>query len=209
MAPLVTRSSFLAAVVATGVAGIAAPAYADPKDGAVVVHEFDPKTGAAIAGSGPGGHPLTYLNIGPYGSLIDSNALVYAIGLEASLFHYREMRAVPMGYGLFAQVQLQNARYFRGAAGIEGSIGPVGVELGLGVRQGDQTYTTTLSPHLGVYISAGLVFLELRFSPQLLAIPTNQPGFGFETAASVGLKLPIVVQGRDTTGLAIQAAKAD
>ena len=57
-----------------------------------------------------------------------------------------------------------------------------------------------------IFLSVGYLFIAFRFSPEIVAVPTNQPSFGLETAFTIGLKVPITVQGRDPTGYAVQAA---
>jgi hypothetical protein len=194
--------------LAPAIAGVLslAPALARA-DESVIVRELDPKTGAAIK---PEEKALTYLNVGPILSYVDAanTPPAYEIGLEASLNHYGAERIFAFGYGVFAQLQLVSGKYFHGDLGGQVNAGPVGLELGLGVRQGDDTYATTCSLHTALFLSAGYLFIAFRISPELFASSGGSPreGFGLETAFQIGLKLPIAVQGRDPTGLAIQAA---
>jgi hypothetical protein len=183
-------------------------------DPSVTVRELDPKTGAAIKEEPKA---LTYLSLGPLFSFVDANSVQstvlgqpstggYAIGLEGSLNHYAGERVVfAFGYGLFLQTQLENAKYFRADFGVQGNAGPVGLELGFGIRQGDGTYGTTGSFHGALFLSAGYLVISYRVSPELFSFPSNEPSFGLETAISIGIKLPIALQGRDPTGYAIQA----
>jgi hypothetical protein len=174
---------------------------------AVTIRELDPKTGAAVT---PEAKSITYLNVGPLLSLVDASnfPIDYAVGLEGSLNHYGSPRVVGFGYGAFVQAQLVDAKYFRGALGVQGNAGPAGLELGLGLRQGDGSAATTVSFHGGIFLSAGYLVLSFRASPELFAFASGQGGFGFETALGIAIKVPIAVQGRDPTGLAIQAAPA-
>lgn len=190
--------------IAIGMSLVSAMARADES---VVVRELDPKTGAALK---PEEKALTYLNVGPILSYVDAanTPPAYELGLEASLNHYGAERIFAFGYGAFAQLQLVSGKYFHGDLGGQVNAGPVGLELGLGVRQADDTYATTCSLHTALFLSAGYLFIAFRISPELFASAGGSPreGFGLETAFQIGLKLPIAVQGRDPTGLAIQAA---
>jgi hypothetical protein len=184
----------------------------------VTIRDFDPTTGAAPEEKKP---PLTYLSLGPLFSLVDANTVAssvvgqsttwnYAIGLEGSLERYVDATKGPgnltaLGYGAFVQAQLENAKYFRCDLGIQGTLGVVGLELGLGMRQGDGTFGTTGSLHTGLFLSLGYVVISYRISPALFSLPSNEPSFGLDTAVTFALKLPIVIQGHDPTGLAVQA----
>lgn len=194
-------SWLLGAVVAFGARGARAA------DESVTVRELDPATGAALK---PEEKSLTYLSLGPIVSYVDAANVppTYAVGLEASLNHYGVERIFAFGYGAFVQAQAVTGKYFHGDLGGQVNAGPVGVELGLGLRQGDGIYATTGSLHGGLFVSVGYLYIAFRISPQIFALPANgvNEGFGLETAFTLGLKLPIAVQGRDPTGLAIQAA---
>ncbi len=185
---------------------LAAPlAYAD--DPAVTIRELDPKTGAAIKVEEKS---LTYLNLGPTLSFVDAanEPGTYAIGLEGSLNHFGGERVFAFGYGGFAQLQLVTGKDFRGDLGAQVNAGPAGLELGLGYRQGEGAYASTVSLHAGAFLSVGYLFLSFRISPQLFDVGAGagQDGFGLETAFTVGIKVPIAVQGRDPTGYAVQAS---
>ena len=69
------------------------------------------------------------------------------------------------------------------------------------------TCATTGSLHAAVFLSAGYVVLSFRLSPEIFTFPTytGESGFGLETGFTLALKLPIALQGRDPTGLAVQA----
>jgi hypothetical protein len=194
--------------IALAIAGVLSLASVVARaDESVIVRELDPKTGAALKQEEKA---LTYLNVGPILSYVDAanTPPAYSIGLEASLNHYGSERIFAFGYGAFAQLQLVSGKYARGDLGGQVNAGPVGLELGLGVRQADDTYATTCSLHSALFLSAGYLFIAFRFSPALFASAGGAPreSFGLETAFTIGLKLPIAVQGRDPTGLALQAA---
>jgi hypothetical protein len=176
-------------------------------DESVIVRELDPKTGAALK---PEEKSLTYLGVGPLFSWVDAANVppTWALGAEASLNHYGVERIFAFGYGAFAQFQLVTGKYAHGDLGAQVNAGPVGLELGLGMRQGDGTYETTGSLHSALFLSAGYLIIAFRFSPQLFAVgaASSNEGFGLETAFTIGLKVPITVQGRDPSGYAIQAA---
>ena len=167
-----------------------------------VVHELDPRTGMTAQ---PSDTRLDFLNVGPILSLVGGFAHATGIGVEGSWIEYSSGLLPSLGYGAFAQAQLYDGKYFRGAAGAELAVGPAGGELGLSFRQSDGTYASTLAVHASAFLSIGYLYLAVRASPQLFALPTSEPSFGFETAFTVGLKLPIAIHGRDPSGLAIQA----
>jgi hypothetical protein len=176
-------------------------------DESVIVRELDPKTGAALKTEEKS---LTYLSLGPILSYVDAanTPPTYSAGLEASLNHYGAERVFAFGYGAFVQLQAASGKYFHGSLGGQVNAGPVGLELGLGLREADGTYRTTVSLHTALFLSAGYLFVAYRISPELFSIPGDNlhEGFGLETAFTIGLKLPIAVQGRDPTGFAVQAA---
>jgi len=203
-APLL-RAHALAFFFAPAIATISSAARGD--DPAVTVRELDPKTGAAIKVEEKA---LTYLSLGPTLSYVGAGNAppTYFAGLEASLNHYGEERIFAFGYGAFTQFQLVGGKTFRGALGGQINAGPAGLELGLGLRQGDGTYDTTASLHAALFLSVGYIVISYRLSPELFSIGTGAKlgqGFGFESAFTIGLKLPLAVQGRDPTGLAVQA----
>jgi hypothetical protein len=176
-------------------------------DPAVTVRELDPKTGAAVKVEEKS---LTYLNLGPLLSYVDAAnvAPTYFVGLEGSLNHYGVERVFAFGYGAFAQLDLVTGKYFHGDFGAQVNAGPAGLELGLGIRQGDGTSESTVSLHTAFFLSVGYLYVAYRVSPELFSFggaSTNQ-GFGLETAFTIGIKVPITVQGRDPTGLAVQAS---
>jgi hypothetical protein len=183
------------------------PRIARADDSSVTVRELDPKTGAAVKVEEKA---LTYLNLGPILSYVDAANVppTYAIGLEGSLNHYGVERVFAFGYGAFVQAQLASGKYFKGDLGGQVNAGPAGVEVGLGFRQGDDTNCPTVSLHAAFFLSVGYLFVAYRVSPQLFSLPSNAStgqGFGLETAFTIGIKVPIAVQGRDPTGLAVQA----
>jgi hypothetical protein len=206
---LPTAGLLLGAALVLGSAG----ARAD--EPVITVHEFDPKTGMVPESRA---RALTYLSLGPLFSFVDANTVQatvpgqstpwnYALGLEASLNHYAGEKVFAFGYGAFLQAQLENLKYFRSDLGIQGNAGPVGLELGLGMRQGDGTFATTGSLHTGFFISVGYVVISFRVSPALFSFPSTEQSFGLDTGVNIALKLPIIVQGRDPTGLAVRANK--
>jgi hypothetical protein len=177
-------------------------AGANPES-SVTVRELDPKTGAALGKEDD--LSLTYLSIGPLVALVGGAGSTVAGGLEAALMRYPSTQLPGLGVGAFTQAELYAGKYFRGALGVQAVAGVAGIELGLGARQGDGTYASTVSLHAGAFLSVGVLFFSLRLSPAIFAVPSNEPSYGFETAFTLGLKLPIVVHGRDPTGFAIQA----
>ncbi len=182
-----------------------APCIARADDPAVTIRELDPKTGAAIHVEEKS---LTYLNLGPILSYVDAanTPPTYSIGLEGSLNHYGVERVFAFGYGAFVQIQLVTGKYFHGDLGGQVNAGPAGLELGLGFRQADETNASTMSLHTAFFLSVGYLVVAFRASPQLASFGSGgEPGFGLETAFTLGLKVPIAVQGRDPTGYAIQA----
>jgi hypothetical protein len=195
----------LAFFLAPALAIVSNKAWAE--DATVTVRELDPKTGAAIKVEEKS---LTYLSLGPTISYVDAanTPPAYAIGLEGSLNHYGAERIMAFGYGAFAQLQLVDGKYARGALGGQINAGPVGLELGLGARQTDGTYDSTVSFHGALFISVGYLFIAYVFSPELFSFKTGasqDQGFGLESAFTLGIKVPIAVQGRDPTGFAVQA----
>jgi hypothetical protein len=181
---------------------------------AVTVHEFDPQTGQVP--QAPRTNGLTYLSVGGIFSFVDSNSIQstipgrstpwnYAVGLEGSVNHYLGQRIFGFGYGAFVQAQLESAKYLRCDVGAQVNAGPVGVELGVGMRQGDGTFATTGSLHTGFFLSVGYLVISYRVSPALFSFPSNEQSFGLDTGVSIALKLPIAIQGRDPTAMAIQA----
>jgi hypothetical protein len=202
--------------LASAVAFAGVPVVARADEPVVTVHEFDPNGAAASLPDRYVG--VSYLDVGPIFSFVDSNAVEgtvpgratawnYGFGLEASLVHYRMQTTSlfgfsSLGYGAFVQTELQQAKYLRCDLGVQGNYGLAGLELGLGMRQGDGTFGTTASAHFGFFLSLGYFVLGYRASPALFSFPSNEPSFGFDTAVSLSLKLPIVVQGHDATNLA-------
>jgi hypothetical protein len=174
-------------------------------DPAVTFRELDPKTGAAIKVEEKS---LTYLDLGPIVSFVDAanEQGTYAVGLEGSLNHYGGEKVFAFGYGGFAQLQLITGKDFRGDLGAQVNAGPAGLELGLGYRQADGVCASTVSLHAGAFLSVGYLFLSVRISPQIFALGASggESGFGLESAVTVGIKVPITVQGRDPTGYAVQ-----
>ncbi len=183
------------------------PSAARGDDSSVTVRELDPKTGAAIKVEEKS---LTYLTLGPTLSYVDAanTPPTYFAGLEVSLNHYGVERVFAFGYGAFTQLQFVGPKYVRGAIGGQVNAGPAGLELGLGLRQGDGTYDTTASLHAALFLSVGYIVISYRISPELFAIGTGaktDQGFGLESAFTIAVKLPIAVQGRDPSGFAVQA----
>jgi hypothetical protein len=184
-------------------AGVFFSTNARAQDASVTVHELDPKTGAAVQ------VPqlrVDYLSLGPILSLVGGFHHATGIGFEASWMGYPSGKMPSFGIGAFFQGQLYDGQYVRVAAGAQGAAGPVGVEAGLAFRQGDGTYASTIATHTSVFISIAFLYFGIRASAQLFALPTNEASFGLETAMTIGLKLPIAINGRDPTGYAIQAA---
>jgi hypothetical protein len=169
----------------------------------VTVHELDATTGLSVQ---PPSNRLDYLNVGPIVSLVGGYQHATGIGLEGSWIVYPEGRLPSIGYGAFLQVQLYDEKYLRTSAGAELAAGPAGLELGLGFRQTDGTYASTISPHAAVFLSLGYFYISVRLSPALVAFPSDEPGFGFETAFTFALKLPMAINGRDPSGWVLQAA---
>jgi hypothetical protein len=202
--PLRPSASFTAAGVLLGLLVLPTrQARAQPTDGSgVTVHELDASTGLAVQ---PPSTRIDYLDVGPILSLAGGYAHATGIGLEASWIGYPEGRLPSLGYGAFLQAQLYDGKYLRTSAGAQLAAGPAGVELGLGFRQTDGTYASTISPHVAVFLSIGFFYIAVRLSPALVAFPSDEPSFGFETAFTFALKLPIAINGRDPSGFAIQA----
>jgi hypothetical protein len=204
--PLRPFASFAAAGVLFGtlvLLPLEGEARAQTTDGSgVTVHELDAHTGLSVQ---PPSTRLDYLNVGPIVSLVGGYAHATGVGLEASWIGYPEGRLPSLGYGAFLQAQLYDEKYLRTSAGAQAAAGPAGVELGLGFRQTDGTYASTLSGHVAVFLSLGFLYIAVRFSPALVAFPSDEPSFGFETAFTFALKLPIAVNGRDPSGFAVQA----
>lgn len=152
---------------------------------------------------------LTYLSVGPIFSFVDggsSSEATWALGLEASLDHYAVERIFSFGYGAFAQAQVVSGNDFRCALGGQASLGPAGIELGLAYRQNDAVNASTLSLQASFFLSAGYLYIAFRASPQIVSFGGGgEQGFGLETALTLGIKVPIAIQGRDPTGYAIQA----
>jgi hypothetical protein len=185
-------------------ASSAAPAArAQAQEGSVTIRELDPKTGESIQKVAL--PTVTYLSVGPIVSLVGGQASGLAAGGEVSFIHYPEARIPSFAYGAFAQAQEYWGREFRAALGGQASMGPAGVELGLGLRSGDGPFPTTFALHAGVFVSVGVMFIAFRAAPTLYA-PNSAQTYGFETGFTIGLKLPIAIQGRDPSGWAIQAA---
>ena len=107
----------------------------------------------------------------------------WAVGAELSIFVH-ERGDSPWGQGAFGQV----LRYFgshastRWAGGYEIG-GPVGVEIGAGVRSGERG--TSLSAHLAPYASIGYAHVALRASP-------GTAPYGSEVMLVFALKLPLL-----------------
>jgi hypothetical protein len=202
--PLRPFASFTAAGVLFGLLVVrTGEARAQTMDGTgVTVHELDANTGLAVQ---PPSKRIDYLNVGPLVSLVGGYAHATGIGLEASWIGYPEGRLPSIGYGAFLQAQLYDGKYLRTSAGAQIAAGPAGVELGLAFRQTDGTYASTISPHVAVFLSIGFFYIAVRLSPALVAFPSDEPSFGFETAFTFALKLPIAVNGRDPSGFAVQA----
>jgi len=169
--------------------------------GSVTVHDLDPRTGAAIQPTKLG---VDYLDLGPILSLVGGYHHATGIGLEASWIRYPSGELPSFGYGAFLQAQLYDEKYVRAAAGAQATAGPGGAELGLGVRQTDGTYASTVSLHAAGFVSIGYLFVAVRGSVALFALPSNEGSFGFETAFTFGLKVPLTINGRDPTGYAVQ-----
>jgi hypothetical protein len=183
-------------------AGVLHAAASNADDGgAVTVHDLDPRTGAAPE---PTKLVVDYLDLGPILSLVGGFHHATGIGLEGSWIRYPTGTIPSFGYGAFVQAQLYDEKYFRTAAGAQFTAGPAGVELGLAVRQGDGTYATTVAVHAAGFLSIGYFLMAFRISEPFLTFPTNQASFGLETAVTLGLKLPLTINGRDPTGYAIQ-----
>ena len=194
--------SLAPASIVTRLALSSAPRAAHAEETSVTVHELDPKTGLALEQPD---QSLTYLVPGAGVSLIGGAVSGLSGGVELSVMHYQEPRIPSFGYGAFTQLELFQGKNFRTSLGAQVSAGPAGVELGLALRAGNGEYATTLSPHLGAFLSIGYFVVGFRVSPVLVAFPSNEPSYGLETAFSFTFKLPIAIQGHDPTGWAIQA----
>ena len=142
---------------------------------------------------------VTYFTPGILFSLLAGGAQAVGLGAEASVMHYTRPRLPALGYGAFLQAQLNDGKWLRVGAGAQGVYGPFGIELGLGLRQGDNVDATTLSAHIGEFLSFGYVTIAIRESPAIVAFPGNLPSYGFETAGIIEIKLPLVVGGHDLT----------
>jgi hypothetical protein len=168
----------------------------------VTVHELDATTGLAVQ---PQSNRIDYLNVGPIVSLVGGYQHATGIGLEGSWIAYPEGRIPSFGFGAFLQAQLYDEKYVRTSAGAQIAAGPAGAELGLGVRQSEGGYASTISAHAAIFLSIGYFYIAVRASPALVAFPQDEPSFGFETAFTFALKLPIAINGRDPSGWALQA----
>jgi hypothetical protein len=179
---------------------------------AVTIRDFDPRTGettTVVSNAHLDGR--TYLSLGPLFSIVDSNtppevalgqtsAWSYALGLEASVTHYRGNHVLSFGYGAFVQTQLEELKYFRGDLGGQCNLGPGGVELGLGVRQSDGLFATTVSLHTALFVSMGYIALSYRVSPALFSFGSHLENFGLDSGVNIAIKLPLTIQGQDLTG---------
>jgi hypothetical protein len=201
------RSLATAAAMAGALVLPSQEARAQAQDGStsIAVHDFDPKTGLS-----PDAHDkrLDYLTVGALVSLVGGYHHATGLGLEGSWMAYPTGRLPALGYGAFLQAQLYDEKYVRTAAGAQFAAGPAGAELGLAFRQTDGTYASTVSFHGAVFLSLAYIYIAIRLSPQLFALPSDQGSFGFETALTIGFKVPIAIQGQDPTGAAIQAASS-
>lgn len=110
-------------------------------------------------------------------------ASAMSLGGELSWSHYQRRCCWDSGVGAFVQAQ----RYFgdgrsnRFAGGFQ-LPGPVGVEVGAGVRTGDRGSSPQL--HFAPFLSMGLAHIALRASPAL-------GPYGSEIGLFIGLKLPV------------------
>jgi hypothetical protein len=173
-----------------------------PEDGNVEVHEFDPKTGESTVPV-PERSGVTYLNPGPILSLVGGRQHALGLGLEISAMHFPAGKWASPGYGAFAQGQLYDGKYTRFAFGGQAALANGGVELGLAYRAGDGDWVSTLSVHGALFISVGVLTIALRDTLPLNGFDRDHLGFGSEVAFTVGLKVPIIIQGHDPTGLSV------
>jgi hypothetical protein len=169
----------------------------------VTVHQLDPRTGADVK---QGDSSLAYFTPGALISVVGGYAHATGLGLEGSYLYYPYGKMPSIAYGGFGQLQLYDLKYVRTAIGAQASVGVFGLELGLGFRQGDGIYASTFSTHFGEFLSLGFVTLAVRESVPLIALPTGAASFGFETAFTVKLAVPIAVHGEDPTGVAVRAS---
>jgi hypothetical protein len=124
-------------------------------------------------------------------------------GLEVSYTEFPSGRPGDLGVGGFVQAQSFRGA-MRGALGAQVVYGCFGVELGGAFRRASDGYATTPSIHGAAFLSLGFLSLALRESIPLIREDTDgKPGYGFETAFVLGLKLPLHVHGRDRTLYAI------
>ncbi|HEY2511860.1 MAG TPA: hypothetical protein VGI39_13420 [Polyangiaceae bacterium] len=201
-APAFTPGMASVLLVLVTAAGLSTASGARAEESSVTVHELDPKTGLALERPD---QSLTYLVPGAGVSLLGGKVSGLSGLVELSLTHYKEPRIPSFGYGAFTQLEMFQGKNFRTSLGAQVSLGPAGAELGLALRAGNGEYATTLSPHLGAFLSIGYFVVGFRISPAIVAFPSNEPSYGLESAFSFTFKLPIAIQGRDPTGWAIQA----
>ena len=142
-----------------------------------------------------------------------TTTLGYAIGLEASLNHYARQKVFAFGYGAFIQTQLEDGKYFRSDIGVQGNAGPAGLELGLGNSPGaSETCVPRPAPRPAASIppcSSRSGISSSRSASRRSSSPSRRTRASRASvsrrAFTVALKLPIALQGRDPTGLAVQA----
>jgi hypothetical protein len=168
----------------------------------VTVHEFDPKTGVDEREEARPKSVL-YLNPGPLISFIGGHENSTGFGGELSAMYYPRGTWQSLGYGAFAQGMVIDGKHPRFALGGQSGLGPVGAELGLAYRGGDDIFASTASVHAGVFISIGVLDLAFRVGIPIIGTESNRASYGFDTALTIALKLPIVIFGHDKTGIAL------
>ncbi len=113
----------------------------------------------------------------------------------------------PLGFGAFGQVQRYSDRSVRLAGGAQATVSVLGLELGYAHRgEGERsigpiltTVGHTSGVHVAPFVSLGFVYVAYRWT-----IPVERgapPAHGAERAFTVGVKVPIPVDGDLLRGL--------
>ena len=130
----------------------------------------------------------TWLMVGP---LFSSSSQNMGLGLETSLNFSGDIYAL----GMFGQAQWMEDSHTRLAAGIQGNLLVLGLELGVMHDTESRLYAATTGLHVTPYVSFIYCSVGLRMGIPLYAPDNGLPRRGFEAAFVISAKLPVLLGG--------------
>lgn len=131
----------------------------------------------------------------PVGGVNDQR---FSFGVEASFMHYfgdSPEAGKDIGVGAFTQADVL-AHHERFALGLQAG-NWIGLELGPALRTADGQHSGDLGLHAGLYLTTGIVGIDVRDTLPLLVMDSSRPSLGNEVAVLVTLKVPFMMRDVD------------